>query len=156
MQYEGVEGNVTEAGHEGWTELTGFQWGVGRGISSSVGSTADRESSAPSVGEVIVTKNNDMSTGDLMSEALSGHGDKVIKIDFTRTYKDQQQVYLSLELQQAIISSYSHSSSGDRPHESLAFNFNHVTVKTYQMNADGSQGGQKVITYDLATAKANT
>ncbi|MCH4092634.1 Hcp family type VI secretion system effector [Acetobacter sp.] len=155
LQMDGVTGAVTEASHKGWVELTGFQWGVGRGLSSRVGSAADRESTAPSVGEVIVTKNNDASTGDLMSEALSGHGEKTVKIDFVRTNKDQQIVYLSLELDHVIISSYSHSSSGERPVETLALNFNKVQVTTSQMDSDGSAGGNKITTYDLSTATAS-
>src|SRR5215469_505769 len=37
-------------------EIESFQWGVGRGISSPTGGSADRESSAPSVSEIVITK----------------------------------------------------------------------------------------------------
>ena len=51
-----VKGDVTAEGHEAWIECNSFQWGVGRGISSPTGASADRESSAPSVSEIVVTK----------------------------------------------------------------------------------------------------
>lgn len=47
------------------------------------------------------------------------------------------QVYLILELEEAIISSYSASSGGDRPSESFSINFTKIS---YQYNAyDGSK-----------------
>jgi hypothetical protein len=40
----------------GAIDLNSFSWGIGRGISSPTGGSADRESSAPSVSEIVVTK----------------------------------------------------------------------------------------------------
>ena len=154
MNFDGIQGDVTETKHSTWIELHSFQWGVGRGISSPVGSSAERESTAPSISEVVVSKDNDVSTGKLMQEALSGHG-KTVKIDFTRTYKDQQEIYLSLELTNTIISGYSHSSASDRPTESLSLNFTKVQFSTKQMKPDGTPGDPDHVTYDLSTAKTS-
>ena len=54
-----VKGDVTATGYVGWIELNSFQFGVGRGISSPTGGSADRELSAPSVSEITVTKDQD-------------------------------------------------------------------------------------------------
>jgi type VI secretion system secreted protein Hcp len=90
-----------------------------------------------------------------MQEALSGHG-KTVKIDFTRTYKDSQEIYLTLELTNTIISGYSHSSSGaDRPSETVSLNFTKVQFTTTQMKPDGTQGDPDHVIYDLATAKTS-
>ncbi|HMG50282.1 MAG TPA: type VI secretion system tube protein Hcp [Inquilinus sp.] len=152
MKYDGVDGDVTETGHPKWIELHSFQWGVGRGITTSVGSAAERESSAPSVSEVVVSKENDVATGKLMQEALGGHG-KTVKIDFTRTDKSKQDVYLSLELTNTLISGYSHSGGGDRPMETLSLNFTKVLFKTKQMKDDATEGQPFNVTYDLETAE---
>jgi hypothetical protein len=58
MNYPGITGNVPSvAGLPGqWIEISSFQWGVGRGISSGSSSSSDREGSVPSVSEVVVTK----------------------------------------------------------------------------------------------------
>lgn len=154
MQFPDAPGDVTETAHSNWIELHGFQWGVGRGISSVVGSSSERELTAPSISEVTVTKENDISTGKLMTQALSGHGCDV-QIDFTRTYKDQQEIYLTLMLTNTIISGYSHSSSGDRPMESLSLNFTKVQFTTKQMKPDGTLGSPDHVIYDLATAKTS-
>ena len=151
MNYNNIKGDVTETGHPSWIELNSFQWGMGRGISSTVGSSADRESSAPSVSEVVISKDNDVATGKLMQEAFSGHG-QTVKIDFTRTSKDKQEIYLSLTLTDTMISGYSHTSSGDRPTETLSLNFTKVQFSTTQMTAVGEDGQPDHLIYDLATA----
>src|SRR5689334_2130690 len=106
MHYDGINGDVTESGHKQWIEVNSFQWGVGRGISSPVGGSEDRESSAPSVSEVTVSKPTDVASPDLLNAALQGEG-KTVKFDFCRTEKGQLQVYLQLELTNTMISGYS-------------------------------------------------
>ncbi|NLS07986.1 type VI secretion system tube protein Hcp [Rhizobium sp. P32RR-XVIII] len=152
MKYDGIDGDVTETGHTKWIELNSFQWGVGRGIHTAVGSAAERESTAPSVSEVVVTKENDISTGKLMQEALGGHG-KTVKVEFTRTDKSKQDVFLSLELTNAMISGYSHASGADRPMETISLNFTKVLFKTKQMKDDATEGQPFNVTYDLETAQ---
>ena len=148
-----VKGDVTESGHKNWIELGSFQWGVGRGISSPTSASADRESSAPSVSEVVVTKTQDISTIGMLTAGFQGDGVPV-QIDFTRTNKDQMDVYLTVELETVMVSGFSTSSGGDRPSESISLNFTKITVKGTQMAPDGKGSTNANISYDLATAKA--
>jgi type VI secretion system secreted protein Hcp len=152
MNFTGIQGDVTETKHTTWIELNSCQFGVGRGISSTVGSSAERESTAPSISEITVTKENDIASGKLMQEALSGHG-QTVQIDFTRTFKDSQEIYLTLTLTNTIISGYSHSSSGERPIETISLNFTKIQYTTNQMKPDGTQGDPDHVIYDLATAQ---
>ena len=155
MNYNSLspKGDVTEGGHKDWVELSSIQWGVGRGISSPTGASADRESSAPSVSEVTVTKTQDVATIGLLTAAYQGDGVPV-QIDFTRTNKDTQDVFLTIELTNVMISGYSMSSGGDRPTESLSLNFTKIEVKGTQMDATGAGSTNASITYDLSTAKS--
>ena len=156
MNYKdlGVKGDVTEGNHKDWIELSTFQWGVGRGISSPTGASADRESSAPSISEVVVTKTQDVSSVGLLTEAFQGNGVNV-QIDFCRTNKDQMDVYMTIELVNTMISGFStHGSGAERPSESISLNFTKVTYKGTQMAADGSGSTNSNISYDLSTAKA--
>ena len=41
LKYGAVKGDSTSKGHEGWIILSSFQWGAGRGISSSQGSAEE-------------------------------------------------------------------------------------------------------------------
>jgi type VI secretion system secreted protein Hcp len=154
MNYDSIQGDVTETKHSTWIELHSCQFGVGRGISSSVGSSAERESTAPSISEIVVTKENDIASGKLMQQALSGNG-VTVQIDFTRTYKESQEIYLTIILTDVIISGYSHSSSGDRPIETLSLNFTKIQFTTNQMKPDGTQGDPDHVIYDLSTAQTS-
>ena len=105
VQYDVIKGDVTESSHSQWLEVNSFQWGVGRGISSPTGGSADRESSAPSVSEIVVTKPTDIATVKLLDKALEGDG-KDVTIDFCKTDKGNLSVYLSFVINNTMISGY--------------------------------------------------
>jgi type VI secretion system secreted protein Hcp len=154
MEYDGgsVAGDATAEGHEKWIELNSMQWGVGRGISSPTGGSADRESSAPSVSEIVVTKPSDISTVKLLNEALQGEG-KTVKIDLCKTDKGKLEPYLQYTLTNTLISGHSFSSSGDRPMETISLNFTKVECKNIGMKDTNETGDPETITYDLALGK---
>jgi type VI secretion system secreted protein Hcp len=152
MKYDTIEGDTTAEGHEKWVELNSVQWGVGRGISSPTGASADRESSAPSVSEITVTKATDIASTKLLNEAYQGEG-KTVTIDFCKTDKDKLEAYLTLTLENTMVSGYSISSGGDRPSESLALNFTKVEFKNIGMTDVNATGQPDSVTYDMAQAK---
>lgn len=152
MKFDTIEGDVTAEGHVKWIEVASFQWGIGRGISSPTGGSADRESSAPSVSEIVVTKAQDVATIKLVDAAFQGEG-KTVNIDFCKTDKGKLEVYLTYTLTNTMISGYSISSGGDRPSESLSLNFTKVEVKMNQNDATGANADSSNVTYDMSTAK---
>src|ERR1700712_582933 len=154
MNFDGlaVKGDVTEEGHKDWIEVNSFQWGVGRGISSPTGGAKDRESSAPSVSEITVTKAQDLSTGGLLTAALQGEG-IAVKIEFVKTDKGKLEKYLTFDLENTMISGYSTSSGGDRPSESLSLNFTKFTVTPLVVDAAGAVTSADAVKYDIALAK---
>ena len=72
MKFGDVNGDVTTEGYKNWIELNSFQFGVSRAVSSGAGG-ATRESSAPSISEIVVTKLFDSSSAKLYQE-LVGRG----------------------------------------------------------------------------------
>lgn len=151
MNYNDIKGDATADGHEGWIELNSFQWGVGRGISSPTGGSADRESSAPSVSEITVSKATDNASPKLLNEALQGEGVKVV-IDFCKTDKSKLEVYMTYTLTDSMVSGYSLSSGGDRPTESLSLNFTKIEYKNIPQSIKGETGTPETVTYDLGKA----
>jgi type VI secretion system secreted protein Hcp len=125
MKYDSVYGDSTDPGHRGWIELTSFQFGVGRSVSSPTGQSADREGSAPSVSEIVVTKKTDVASSRLRNESFRGEPASVI-IEFVK----EGRVYLRYELSDTMVSGYSFSGGGDRPTESLTLNFTKVEYKS--------------------------
>jgi type VI secretion system secreted protein Hcp len=147
-----IKGDVTEEGHKSWIELRSFQLGVGRGISSPVGGVADRESTAPSVSEIMVAKDTDCSTLKLLDEALEGEG-KTVQIDLCRTDQGKLTVFHSYTLTNCMISGHSFASSGDRPVENVALNFTKIEYKNVAGGPANQDGSPESVTYDIALAR---
>jgi type VI secretion system secreted protein Hcp len=147
MNYPGIKGGVTAAGHEGWIELNSVQWGVSRTVSGPTSGSSGRESSAPSISEMVVTKPTDIASAGLLRAALIGEGQEVT-IDFCKTDKGHLNVYLSYTLFNTLISSDSLTSKGDQPEESISLNFTKFECRDLLPGASPTTVG-----YDLATAK---
>ena len=152
MKYDSIEGDVTAAGHEKWIEVQSFQWGVGRGIQSRTGRGVNREASAPSISEVVVTKVQDKATIKLLDASLQGEG-KTVTIDFVKTDGQKLEKYMTYILTNTMVSGYSISSGGDRPTESISLNFTKFQFKDINMDATNKGAGGAVVTYDIAAAK---
>jgi type VI secretion system secreted protein Hcp len=136
-----INGDSIVDGHEKWITISSLQMGVGRAISVS-GGGADRETSNPSFSEITLTKSTDMSSADLFMQSVCGKSLGKAEIHFLQTggADKKQQVYMKIELTDAIVSSYSASSGGDRPSESFSLNFTQIS---YQYDAFS---GDKVTT----------
>jgi type VI secretion system secreted protein Hcp len=152
MKYDKIAGDVTAKGHEKWISIQSFQWGVGRGVSTPTGAAKNRESSAPSISEVTVSKTQDVSTIPLLTEFYQGHG-KEVKFDFCSTEKNELRTYMTYTLTDVMISGYSTSSGGDRPSESLSLNFTKVMTKVITTDSAGKVAESPSITYSVSDAK---
>src|SRR5689334_111032 len=116
VKYEGIDGESKVKGFDKYFEVQSYQFGVGRAISSSRG-TSTREGTTASVSEITLTKESDGTTLKFFQEALIGKLDRKVEIAFVRTGEDQATPYLRIELEGAGISGFSQSSGGDRPSE---------------------------------------
>jgi type VI secretion system secreted protein Hcp len=155
LKFDAVKKGESKAkGHEGdkgWIEVGSVQFGVGRGISTKVGTSSKREASAPHVSEVVLTKFMDSTSPLLFQEALIGKA-CTAKIDLVETGSDQLNTYLEMTLTNAMISGYSVSSGGDRPSESFTINFTKIEYKYTPYDDQHKAGTAVPVTYDLTTA----
>ncbi len=156
MKYEAIDGDVTAEGHEKWIELHSCQFGVGRAIKSPTGGSKDREGSAPSLTEIAISKDTDVSSPKLFSESLQGEGVPVT-IDFCKTDKGKLETYLTYTLTDTVVSSFSMSHAGGdrskRPMESLSLNFTKIELKNISMGSANDTGSPDAVTYDLGLGK---
>jgi len=152
MLYGSITGDVTTAGFETWTELGSFQWGVGRGVGSAMSGAMSRESSIPSISEIVVTKNMDSASPGLWTDSVAGMFNSKVTITFTTTSQGQTEKFLSYEMTDAGLSGYSVSSGGDMPTESLSINFATISWTLTPIKADGS-GTPVTQGYDLTQSK---
>lgn len=147
-----IKGGVTEDKHKDWIELNSFQFGVARSVSSGAGGKT-RESTAPSISEIVVTKVNDVASPKLYEDSLAGAFDTPVTIEMTQTTKKGTETYLKIELADCGISSYSISSGGDAPMESLSLNFTKIDYTPTPLDKSGNTKKGDVIGYDLLALK---
>jgi type VI secretion system secreted protein Hcp len=152
-----IKGDVQPDNYKGYIALNSFQWGAGRGIDNTNSSDADRENTIPSVSEIVVTKDNDSSSTNLMRAAL-GVGDvskgKDAEIHFVRTGTTGPEDYLVITLHKVLVSGWSCSSGGgddSRPVETVTLNFTQVEYQNTASVGDQSAGGNDTARYDMTT-----
>jgi type VI secretion system secreted protein Hcp len=119
-----------------------MQFGVGRAITVS-GGGSDRETSNPSFSEITKSKSTDIASADLFMQSVCGKSLGKAEIHFVQTggADKKQQVYLKIELTDAIVSSYSASSGGDRPSESFSLNFTQISYQYDQFTGSDIHTG---------------
>ncbi|HXP06380.1 MAG TPA: type VI secretion system tube protein Hcp [Stellaceae bacterium] len=152
MKYGSIPGSVTTSGFEKWTELTSFQWGVRRGVGSPTSTGLSREATEPTLSEVVVTKEMDVSAPKMFLEGVAGLLNNTVLIKFTTTTKNTVVTFLTYELDNTCVSSYSISSGGDLPMESITLNFTKI-IKTFTGMDPGVSGSPESVGYDLAIRK---
>lgn len=154
VNFDGIPGDATEQNHKKWIDVTSIQWGVGRAISTVAGRTQNREASQPSVSEVTISKSFDSASPKLFTAACTGNEGKTVKIDLTTTSSGGL-VYCTYTLTNALISSYSVSSDGDRPGESISISFTKMEFKFTPYDNQNKAGTPVTVSYDLATTKSS-
>ena len=154
MKYGSIKGDATQDEHKEWIVIDSVQFGAGRGISTVTGAARNREASEPSISEVTVMKQMDSSSHEIFKASTTGIKGEDLKLDFTST--DQAgQVFFSLLCSEALVSGYSISSGGERPTESISFNFTKIEYKAAPLGPDNKPTGPFTVTYDIATAKSS-
>ena len=147
------EGDVSAEGWEKWIECHSFQFGAGRGISMSVGSGKEREATKPSLSEVTLAKSMDRASPGLLLEACVGKAIDKVEIDFVKTSADKLENYLKYTLENVLVSSYSCSSGGDDPSESLSLAYTKFEMKYHPRKPDNTLDSALPAGYDLELGK---
>jgi type VI secretion system secreted protein Hcp len=146
LEYDGITA-APSTNHAGHAQLHSFSFGVKRAVGLAPG--AGREAGSPSISEIRVTKLSDKFSVPLLHESVAGVGSKNAIVYFTNlTAAGVPFDYLEFDMQNVLISSFSFSSGGDVPTETITFNFTKITVKAHFAGSP-----QQILTYDLLLGK---
>ena len=115
LKVEGIKGDIPDLDHKDWSIASSFRHSVGRPI--AMGRTAG----TPQFSNLTVTKSLDAASPFLFAEATGGKA-KDVEIELVRTSPTRERYY-RIKLYDALISGYSTTSSGDKPTESISFDF---------------------------------
>jgi type VI secretion system secreted protein Hcp len=152
MKYGSINGAVTTEGFTNWILLNSFQWGAARAIGTAARGSTSREHTEPSLSEVTVTKQTDVSSPKLLLESVAGELNNTVTLKFTTTTKGKVETFLTFELTDCGVSGYSLSSGGDIPTESLSLNFTKISNTFIGMDP-ATTGSPETVGYDLTQMK---
>ena len=152
VKYGKIEGDATQDNHDKWIPVHSVQFGCGRAISTPVGAAKGREASEPSISEITITKELDGSSHELFKASTEGKAGEELTVDFCATASGGQ-AYLTFVCTEALISGYSLSSGGDKPSESISFNFTKIEFKNAPLDDENEPTGPFTVVYDLRKAK---
>ena len=146
MNYAAISGNSNfPPGPCDGIQLDSFQWGVDATTSTATGGGGG--AGKVSVHDISVTKRMDKASPLLLQQEFSGKP-SAVSIDFCR--KAGGQPYAEYKLDNGMISSYSVSSGGDMPQESISINFTKVMFSFFYTAPDGSRVSNTV-SFDIFT-----
>jgi type VI secretion system secreted protein Hcp len=155
MKYGPIEGDATAQSHEKWITCDSIQWGGGRGISTPTGSAKNREASMVSISEVVVSKQQDGSSPELLKRSYVGTDGEDVTLHLTTTSDQGVNTIMELVLTNTLVSGFSVSSGGDRPTEAVSMNFTKIQSTFYNQTVEATEAATPfAVTYDLATAVA--
>ncbi len=146
MKIDGVTGESTDTAHPGWIEIHSFQWGTAGGAGSmTAGSmvssrTAARDGRA-SITSLSVTKATDKASPVLQQATAEGKHYKTVVLDFVSRTKGE---YYQITMSDVVVSGFRVSAGGDRPVESISFQFGKFEIKYGKVDAQGNRSAIQV------------
>ena len=148
------EGESTLNGYEKKIELLSFSHGVAMQITGDISNT-ERTSGRPNHQDFTVTKYLDKASPVLNQNCCEGKCFPLVKIIVGRNDSGNIVKLIEYQIKNAIISSISvGGGSGDKPVETLTFNYNHVTWDFHNQKTEGTEAGHVDGKWDLSKNQA--
>jgi type VI secretion system secreted protein Hcp len=158
-KHEGIDGDATQKGYEGYTNCHDFKWSFERKFATDqVGRAFNREGAQAIVGRVTLTKEADHASGQILKTACTEHRGKPSEIAFVRT-GDPGDPYLKFTLSNALFSQLQvmafRSGDSERPTEQIELDFTKMEIEAVVLNESNGSDETLRIEYDIATGKGS-
>jgi type VI secretion system secreted protein Hcp len=156
MRYDNgsIQGDATQKGFEGWINLHNFSWKMHRAFTKETGRAYNREGAQAHVDRVVVIKEVDHASGQILKTACTEHKGKTVEIAFVRT-GDPGDPYLKFTLTDTVFQNLQvmGTRSGDvvRPTEQITLDFTELLIETVILKEDNSGEAPCKVTYNIAT-----
>lgn len=148
-----IKGESVDEKHLEWVELDSINWGISRKVSPPLGGS-DRETSAPSISELTITKRVDSVTPALFLNAV-GASEPIDKVTLELADSFDKGVFYRLTLENVLVSSQAHSgaSGSDVPTETVSLNFTKIKIEYFKRDQKGGLTAVTPAGYDIITAR---
>ncbi len=124
-----IKGLSDVEGHVGWINAESMQWGAGRGIALQSGGGNKRDASSPSLSEVTFSRTSDQASPELFFQACGGVSLGACTINILQVVANKPQIFVTILLEEAMVSAYSLSTGGDNPSESVSVNYTKISFQ---------------------------
>jgi len=143
LDFSGVTGGSTAAGHTGWIEIDSVQWGV------STASTTGK-ASKPSFSDLSWTQKVDKSIPSLFDHIANGTHIDTAEVDFVDVIGGNPKTYFSMDFENVFLTGFSLSgASGGQPSVSGSFDYEKIKLQYTEYNTIGGVVGTTEASYDL-------
>lgn len=150
LTLDGIKGEATTKGKEGWIEISSFSFGADHPVSVSA---SGRSTGKSNVHDMKVTKVVDASSPKLFIACVTGQNFKSGKVYVRKAGGTNPVEYLKYEFEGLLITGFDIEASGgdENPEESISINFTKIDLTYTGQKPDGSAGGAVPVSYDLKT-----
>jgi type VI secretion system secreted protein Hcp len=149
LKFDGIDGEVTAQGHEKWIELSSFSFGVSApSTSGGAGGGKARFS------DVAITQLQDSTTPKEFEDLVKGTHIATGILDLVSTSQGKPFTYFKYTFSDILLASINISSGGDRPTESLSFDYTKIKLEAFKQNAIGQVSLASVAEFDLTHPSA--
>jgi type VI secretion system secreted protein Hcp len=140
VKIAGIDGESTDAKHKGWIELLSYSFGMSQ-PASAASATGGRTAERVNISDFHITKVVDKASPHLALACCDGRHIKDVKVELCEASQDKHK-YVEYVMENVIVSSYQPSGSGggDKPVESVSFNFGKIKWEYVPLGQDGKPG----------------
>lgn len=153
LRVDGIPGETKDVKYKDWIEVTTYGLGVQQPASATASSVGGASSERANFEPITVTKLVDKSSPKLFEASFTGKHIKEVIIEICRAGTDKQK-YLTIKMEQVLISSFRQGGGGDFPTEHVSFSPGKIVMTYSQQNrSDGAPGGNVAAGWDLTQNK---
>lgn len=140
LKVDGVDGESTDANHSGWIELLSYSSGMSQPVSVS-SATGGRTAERVNISDFVVTKTVDKSSPTLAQACCDGRHINEVKVEVCEA-SGEKHTYLVYTMEDVIVSGVSIGGGGDKPTETVSFNFGKLKWEYTPIGNDGKPGSK--------------
>lgn len=152
LKFDGINAEGTSKGHEKWSDINSFSWGVSATATLGGGGAG---AGKPLLSDFSWTQGLDSSFNPLFADISTGKHIKNAVVDFM-SVGESPHVYFKMTFDDVLLTSVVLSASGNADSSFAgSFAYGKVTLDYWAQKADGSLGPKSTAFYDLTTGKGS-
>jgi len=142
LKIDGISGESTDDKHKDWIELLSYKHGMNQPVSAASG-TGGRTAQRVNMADFSVMKVLDKASPHLAQACCDGRHIKEVKVELCEASGDKH-TFMVYTMEDVVISGLQPASSqeGDKPQESVTFNFGKIKWEYTPIGHDGKPGSK--------------